>query len=128
MRALAEMDGSGLVPLLVQDQAADLARMHALFGRVEGGSELLRAGMVRAHSNEHQGARLRSRPSTHHSFRPCIDAGVPRCGGGRALPPATPHSAARRVRARQGCAPAAALLACGNAALTANTTARLDGP
>lgn len=47
MRALAEMEHSGLVPLLVQDRAEDLARMHALFSRVEGGSELLRAGMVR---------------------------------------------------------------------------------
>lgn len=48
MRALAEMEHSGLVPLLMQDQAEDLARMHSLFSRVEGGSELLRSSMVRA--------------------------------------------------------------------------------
>ena len=47
MRALAEMENSGLVPLLMADRAEDLARMHALFARVDGGSELLRAGMVR---------------------------------------------------------------------------------
>ena len=47
MRALAEMENSGLVPLLMADRAEDLARMHALFARVEGGCELLRAGMVR---------------------------------------------------------------------------------
>lgn len=42
------MENSGLVPLLMADRAEDLARMHALFARVEGGSELLRAGMVRS--------------------------------------------------------------------------------
>ena len=47
MRALAEMENSGLVPLLMADRTEDLARMHALFARVDGGSELLRAGMVR---------------------------------------------------------------------------------
>ncbi|KAK9837407.1 hypothetical protein WJX81_000098 [Elliptochloris bilobata] len=45
MRALAEMENSGLVPLLMADRAEDLARMHTLFARVEGGSELLRASM-----------------------------------------------------------------------------------
>jgi hypothetical protein len=45
MRALAEMENSGLVPLLQQDRYEDLARMYALFKRVEGGLDLMRAMM-----------------------------------------------------------------------------------
>lgn len=42
MRALADMENSGAVPLLQQDSYEPLARMYALFKRVEGGLELLR--------------------------------------------------------------------------------------
>lgn len=43
MRALADMENSGVVPMLQQDKYADLGRMYALFRRVEGGLDLLRA-------------------------------------------------------------------------------------
>ncbi len=42
MRGLADMENSGLVPLLDQDKYEDLARMYALFRRVEGGLDLMR--------------------------------------------------------------------------------------
>jgi cullin 3 len=42
MRALVDMENSGMVPMLQQDKAADLARMYALFRRVDGGVDLLR--------------------------------------------------------------------------------------
>ena len=42
MRALVDMEGSGAVAMLAGDKCADLARMHALFRRVEGGLDLLR--------------------------------------------------------------------------------------
>ncbi len=42
MRALADMENSGVVPMLQQDKYADLARMYGLFRRVEGGLDLLR--------------------------------------------------------------------------------------
>ncbi len=45
MTALVEMENSGLVPLLVGDQYEDLARMYALFRRVDGGLDLLRSVM-----------------------------------------------------------------------------------
>jgi len=112
MRALAEMDGSGLVPLLVQDQAADLARMHALFARVEGGAELLRAGMVRAappraplappaQTRRRGLLRQWARPAACHAFN-----------DGMA------HSGLRACRGVAGVR---------SATLTANTTARPDG-
>ena len=41
-RALAEMEQSGLIPLVQQDKLEDLGRMHALFRRVDGGAELMR--------------------------------------------------------------------------------------
>ena len=42
MRGLVDMENSGMVPMLQQDKAADLARMYALFRRVDGGVDLLR--------------------------------------------------------------------------------------
>ena len=45
MTALVEMENSGLVPLLVGDGYEDLARMYALFRRVDGGLDLLRSVM-----------------------------------------------------------------------------------
>lgn len=42
MRPLVEMENSGLVALLQQDQNEDLARMHTLFRRVQGGHDLIR--------------------------------------------------------------------------------------
>lgn len=42
MRALADMENSGVVPMLQQDKYADLARMYGLFRRVQGGLDLLR--------------------------------------------------------------------------------------
>ena len=71
MRALAEMENSGLVPLLMADRAEDLARMHALFARVEGGSELLRAGMVRSAIAEHRHIRLGASEQTGWACRSC---------------------------------------------------------
>lgn len=48
MRALAEMENSGLVPLLEGDKYSDLQRMYLLFKRVEGGLDLIR-GMISEH-------------------------------------------------------------------------------
>ncbi|KAL4421065.1 hypothetical protein ABPG77_001360 [Micractinium sp. CCAP 211/92] len=45
MRALADMENSGVVPMLQQDKYADLARMYGLFRRVQGGLDLLRTTM-----------------------------------------------------------------------------------
>ena len=56
MRALVEMESSGLIPLLEKDAYADLARMYGLFRRADGGLDLLRAGMG-AHLKE-QGRQL----------------------------------------------------------------------
>jgi len=50
-RALVEMEGSGLVPLLRDDRHADLSRMYRLFRRVDGGLALLRSGLA-AHVKE----------------------------------------------------------------------------
>lgn len=41
-RALAEMEHSGLIPLIQQDKLEDLSRMYTLFRRVDGGAELMR--------------------------------------------------------------------------------------
>ena len=46
MRPLVEMENSGLVALLQQDQNEDLARMHTLFRRVQGGHDLIRTIMA----------------------------------------------------------------------------------
>lgn len=43
MRALVDMEGSGLVPMLQQDKYEDLGRMYTLFRRVEGGLDLMRS-------------------------------------------------------------------------------------
>jgi cullin 3 len=45
MRSLAEMEHSGLIPMLRDDKYEDLARMYQLFRRVDGGSLLLRTLM-----------------------------------------------------------------------------------
>ena len=45
MRALVEMENSGLVVLLEQDQYADLARMYSLFKRLDDGLGLIRKMM-----------------------------------------------------------------------------------
>lgn len=45
MRALVEMDNSGLVVLLEQDQYDDLARMYALFKRLDEGLNMIRTIM-----------------------------------------------------------------------------------
>eukprot|EP00879_Flechtneria_rotunda_P001881 GHRR01002052.1.p1 GENE.GHRR01002052.1~~GHRR01002052.1.p1 ORF type:complete len:737 (+),score=264.98 GHRR01002052.1:271-2481(+) len=45
MKALVEMEGSGLILLLVDDAYDDLARMYTLFKRVDGGLPLLRLVM-----------------------------------------------------------------------------------
>ena len=42
MRALVEMDNSGLIVLLEQDQYDDLARMYSLFKRVDDGLTMIR--------------------------------------------------------------------------------------
>lgn len=42
MRALVEMEGTGLVPMLLGDKYEDLGRMYSLFRRVEGGLDLMR--------------------------------------------------------------------------------------
>ena len=42
MRALVEMDNSGLVVLLEQDQYDDLARMYSLFKRLDNGLDIIR--------------------------------------------------------------------------------------
>ena len=42
MRALVEMDNSGLVVLLEQDQYEDLARMYSLFKRLDEGLNMIR--------------------------------------------------------------------------------------
>lgn len=43
MKALVEMEGSGLVPLLTDSAYEDLGRMYSLFKRVDGGLALLRS-------------------------------------------------------------------------------------
>lgn len=48
MEQLATMEGSGLIPLLVDSKYEDLGRMYSLFRRVEGGLDLLRK-MMGAH-------------------------------------------------------------------------------
>lgn len=48
MDQLANMEGSGLIPLLVDSKYEDLQRMYNLFKRVEGGLDLLRK-MMGAH-------------------------------------------------------------------------------
>jgi cullin 3 len=48
MEQLANMEGSGLIPLLVDSKYDDLSRMYCLFKRVEGGLELLK-DMMGAH-------------------------------------------------------------------------------
>jgi hypothetical protein len=48
MEQLANMEGSGLIPLLVDSKYEDLSRMYCLFKRVEGGLELLKK-MMNAH-------------------------------------------------------------------------------
>lgn len=45
MKALVEMEGSGLVPLLADDAYEDLGRMYSLFKRVEDGLPLLKLVM-----------------------------------------------------------------------------------
>lgn len=45
MQGLIEMENSGLVPLLEHDKYEDIARMYALFKRVEGGLDLMRTTM-----------------------------------------------------------------------------------
>lgn len=45
MRALVEMDNSGLVALLVHDKYEDLGRMYTVFKRVDGGLDLIREVM-----------------------------------------------------------------------------------
>ncbi|WIA11985.1 hypothetical protein OEZ85_012066 [Tetradesmus obliquus] len=45
MKALVEMEGSGLVPLLMDDKYEHLGRMYSLFKRVEEGLGLLRSVM-----------------------------------------------------------------------------------
>ena len=45
MKALVEMENSGLVSLLREDKYEDLARMYALFKRVDGGLDLIRSVM-----------------------------------------------------------------------------------
>ena len=42
MRALVDMEGSGLVAMLAGDKHEDLARMYALLKRVDGGLPLMR--------------------------------------------------------------------------------------
>lgn len=51
MRALVEMENSGMVPMMVQDKYEDLFRMYTLFKRVEDGLDLLR-GVLGAHVQE----------------------------------------------------------------------------
>eukprot|EP00878_Enallax_costatus_P014463 GHUV01015127.1.p1 GENE.GHUV01015127.1~~GHUV01015127.1.p1 ORF type:complete len:678 (+),score=256.68 GHUV01015127.1:760-2793(+) len=45
MKALVEMEGSGLVPLLIDDAYEDLGRMYSLFKRVDDGLSLLKTVM-----------------------------------------------------------------------------------
>ncbi len=45
MKSLAEMENSGLIPMLRDDKYDDLARMYQLFRRVEGGALLIRTLM-----------------------------------------------------------------------------------
>lgn len=45
MEQLANMEGSGLIPLLADSKYEDLSRMYSLFRRVEGGLDLLRKMM-----------------------------------------------------------------------------------
>jgi len=45
MHGLVEMENSGLVSLLRDDKLRDLARMHSLLKRVDGGLELMRKTM-----------------------------------------------------------------------------------
>eukprot|EP00884_Botryococcus_braunii_P000722 jgi/Botrbrau1/10650/Bobra.53_2s0008.1 len=45
MRALVEMENSGLVALLVHDKYEDLGRMYSVFRRVDGGLDLIREVM-----------------------------------------------------------------------------------
>lgn len=45
MRSLAEMEHSGLIPMLRDDKYEDLARMYQLFRRVDGGALLIRTVM-----------------------------------------------------------------------------------
>jgi hypothetical protein len=42
MKALVEMENSGLVVMLTEDKFADMQRMYNLFKRVEGGHALIR--------------------------------------------------------------------------------------
>jgi cullin 3 len=51
MRALAEMENSGLVVLLAHDKYEDLGRMYNVFRRVEGGLDLIR-DVVSSHLRE----------------------------------------------------------------------------
>ena len=45
MQGLAEMENSGLIPLLQHDKYEDLARMFTLFRRIERGLEFMRSMM-----------------------------------------------------------------------------------
>lgn len=45
MEQLANMEGSGLIPLLTDSKYEDLSRMYNLFKRVDGGLDLLRKMM-----------------------------------------------------------------------------------
>ena len=45
MRALVEMESSGLVAMLTGDAVEDLGRLYALFRRADGGLDLLRSVM-----------------------------------------------------------------------------------
>ena len=82
------MEHSGLVALLRDDKHADLARMHALFRRVDGGLALLRAGLG-DHVKE-MGAAL---PAASRSSEPSL----------LLCQPATPHSVAFRCALSDFC-------------------------
>lgn len=49
MRALAEMENSGLVPLLQHDKYEDINRMYVLFKRVDKGLDLMRSMLGTSH-------------------------------------------------------------------------------
>ena len=67
-RALAEMEQSGLIPLVQQDKLEDLGRMYTLFRRVDAGAELMR--QVRALSPHPPHAPFPG----HQSHRPLLSS------------------------------------------------------
>jgi hypothetical protein len=75
MEQLANMEGSGLIPLLTDSKYEDLSRMYNLFKRVDGGLDLLRKMM-----GDHITAQaLCSKPLSRYLLNPVTPKHVKSC-------------------------------------------------